>query len=107
MQMAMVIAVPIGAAIGLIAAMIPGIADHVVHPDIPLVISVLLVVLLVVLPIVYWVSKAFGHCRNNPAAARPFMSRRERLKSAITFILFPVIAAIIAGYADHALRTKF
>jgi hypothetical protein len=101
MQMGIVLIVPVAAVLVLVAAIVARNRAEIVRDRA----AIAATILVVVLPIVYWVHKTFGHYRNTPEAARAFMSLRERVKSIVGFVSFPVISALLVGYVGHLLKS--
>lgn len=97
MQMSMVLAVPIAIVLGILAIVIPGALSHIKSPD-PILLAIVLVT---VVPLVHCVNKCFGRYRSSPGLAEPFRTRRERIKSAVAFIVIPTLSVAFLGYLAY------
>lgn len=100
MQMGMVLAVPLGVVLVLVAAFFPRVATAVSHREAPLVI----ILLIFVFPVKYWVGNKFGHYRNTPEAARAFSSSRERSKTILAFVFLPIVIALMVGFIGRLVK---
>lgn len=100
MQVAMLLAVPVGLALGTLAFLLPGALVHVQKRDAPF----MLIAIVVVLPLGYWASNRFNHYRSKPEAAEKFRAPNERIKSMVSFVLFPILSVAAFGLLVYLLR---